>query len=142
MRAITAFGKIVLAAAVITTLAVAYALANPYQGIRYETTTGKVYEHLSGEFALAASTGSWSTYTITMNGADGSVSASSATFTGGYVKLSTSSTAGDSMCFLGARAALPTTGFPRGCLLYLTTEPTKIYISTETVVGVQSWLGK
>jgi hypothetical protein len=52
-----------------------YASANTYQGIRYETTTGKVYEHMSGELSLAASTATWSTYTITLNGDGGVITA-------------------------------------------------------------------
>lgn len=114
---------------------VAFAKANSYEGARYATTEGKVYYHLSGEFSLAASSASWSTYTITLNGATGNVAARKVT-------VSSSSTSGDAICFAGAHASLPTTGYARGCLLYLTTDPAKIYISTETVVGTQSWLGK
>ena len=134
----TVFLAVFFSAAAVATLL----SANPYQGIRYAETEGQVYHHLSGEFSVAATTATWSTYTITLDGADGSVSASSATFIGGPIYLSTSTTSSDKMCFLGAVAALPTSGYPRGCLLYLTTDPTKIYVSTQTVVGTQSWLGK
>ncbi len=60
----------------------------------------------------------------------------------GTVTVSTATTSGDSLCFVGAVTALPTTGYSRGCLAYLTSDPTKIYISTESVVGAQSWLAK
>lgn len=62
---------------VLSPLLVPHAIANPYQGIRYATTEGKVYEHLSGQFAVAASTISASTYTITLNGTGGVVTATS-----------------------------------------------------------------
>ena len=61
--------------------AAGFAHSNPYQGIRYETTTGKVYEHMSGELSLAASTTSWSTYTITLNGDGGVVTATTVSAT-------------------------------------------------------------
>jgi hypothetical protein len=109
--------------------------ANNYQGIRYATTEGKVYEHLSGQFSVAASTVSASTYTITLNGTGGVITAVK-------VNITTTSASSDSLCFAGAHAALPTTGYARGCILYLTTDPTKIYISTEAVTKTQSWLGK
>jgi hypothetical protein len=56
--------------------------------------------------------------------------------------ISSVAAATDTMCFLGARDSLPTTGYARGCIVYLTSDPTKIYLSTETVVGTQSWLAK
>lgn len=48
-------------------------------------------------------------------------------------------------CFLGVVNALPTANYPKGCLLYLSTAPTKIYISTQDVTGdaahaANSWL--
>ena len=69
------------------------------------------------------------------------------TFTGAQavqakVTVSTSATSGDSLCFVGAVTALPTTGYGRGCIAYLTSDPTKLYVSTEAVVGTYSWLGK
>lgn len=45
-------------------------------------------------------------------------------------------------CNLGVISALPTANYPKGCIAYLDSDPTKIYISTENVVGLQSWLGK
>jgi len=126
------------AAAAVALLAglVTFVQANTYQGIRYETTTGKTFEHISGELSIAASTATWSTYTITMNGTGGVVTAQK------VVVSTASALSSDSLCFLGAMTALPTTGYARGCLLYLTTAPDKIYLSTETVVGAQSWLAK
>lgn len=47
-----------------------------------------------------------------------------------------------SVCNLGAVNALPTANYPKGCTLYLNSDPTKLYLSTETVVGSQSWLAK
>ena len=69
------------------------------------------------------------------------------TFTGAQsvqakVTVSTAATSQDSLCFVGAVATLPTTGYNRGCLAYLTSDPTKLYISTQTVVGTFSWLAK
>ena len=127
--------SIILSLLAVGTLAV-FVSANDYQGIRYATTEGKVYEHLSGEFSLAASTGSASTYTITLNGDGGLISAVK------VVVTTAAALSSDSLCFAGAHAVLPTTGYARGCLLYLTTDPTKIYISTETVTKTQSWLAK
>jgi hypothetical protein len=130
------FSAAAAAVALLCALVVVSSEANTYQGIRYETTTGKVYEHMSGELSIAASTATWSTYTITMNGTGGVVTAQK------VVVSTASALSSDSLCFAGAHAALPTTGYARGCLLYLTTDPTNIYLSTETVVGVQSWLAK
>ena len=48
-------------------------LANVYEGQRYATTEGKVYKHTSGEWGVAASTASWSTYTITLKGEGGQI---------------------------------------------------------------------
>ena len=120
-----------LIALVTVAAAATLAFSNSYEGTRYATTEGKVYTHLSGEFQIAASTASASTHTIRMNGNLGRITVST-----------TSVYSGETMCIAGAHAALPTSGYPRGCLLYLTTDPTKIYISTETVVGTRSWLGK
>ena len=69
------------------------------------------------------------------------------TFTGAQavqntVTVSTAATSVDSLCFVGAVDSLPITGYGRGCLAYLTSDPTKLYISTEAVVGAESWLGK
>lgn len=44
------------------------------------------------------------------------------------------------VCFLGVVNALPTSNYPRGCLAYLSSAPTKLQLSTEPVVGSQSWL--
>jgi hypothetical protein len=56
-----------------------FSFANTYEGERYATTEGKVYSHLSGEYAIAASTASWSTYTIVMKGTGGQIAATSLT---------------------------------------------------------------
>ncbi len=58
------------------------------------------------------------------------------------VQVSTASTSSASMCIVGAVAALPTTGYGAGCIAYLTTDPTHIYVSTQAVVGTFSWLAK
>ena len=60
----------------------------------------------------------------------------------GTVYVSTSATAGYGMCMLGAVTSLPTTGYPAGCIVALTSDPTHFYLSTQTVVGTQSWLAK
>jgi hypothetical protein len=60
----------------------------------------------------------------------------------GEIRASSATTAGASICLAGAFDTLPTTGYARGCLAYLTSAPTKIYLSTETVVGTYSWLEK
>lgn len=56
--------------------------------------------------------------------------------------ISSVASATDSICFLGARSSLPTTGYARGCIVYLTTDPSNLYLSTETVVGDYSWKAK
>ncbi|MES2155456.1 MAG: hypothetical protein V4510_10010 [bacterium] len=50
-----------------------------------------------------------------------------------------------SLCFLGTVNALPTQDYPQGCLLYLNSAPTKLYLSTQAVTGAaaaaaNSWL--
>lgn len=45
-------------------------------------------------------------------------------------------------CFLGVVSSLPTSNYPAGCLAYLASDPTNLYLSTETVVGTQSWKAK
>lgn len=69
-----------------------FAKANSYEGARYATTEGKVYYHLSGEISLAASTATYSTYTITLDGDGGEISAASATLTGRLTAGSVSAT--------------------------------------------------
>ncbi len=59
--------------------------------------------------------------------------------TGGAVKVSTAAVTADSLYLAGASAALPTSGYNRGALLFLTSDK-KLYISTETVAGTFSWL--
>lgn len=54
------------------------------------------------------------------------------------VSVSSSTTSSSKLCLGGAFAALPTTGFNQGCLIYDTADQ-KLYISTQTVVGTQSW---
>lgn len=60
----------------------------------------------------------------------------------GTVRVSTAALSGDSLCFAGAVDVLPTTGYARGCLIYLNSDPTNIYLSTETVTKTESWLAK
>lgn len=45
-------------------------------------------------------------------------------------------------CYLGYFDALPTSGYPAGCLLFLTSDPTHVYLSTQQVVNAGSWLAK
>lgn len=47
-----------------------------------------------------------------------------------------------SICYLGVINSLPTANYPAGCMAYLVSAPTKLQISTETVVGTWSWLAK
>lgn len=73
------------------------------------------------------------------------LTASQAAMTGGTQGLLTAGSL--QPCFLGTVAALPTSGYPAGCLLYLTSDPTKVYISTQEVNGTvtnaaNSWLAK
>ncbi|MCH7496182.1 MAG: hypothetical protein IH825_08870, partial [Candidatus Marinimicrobia bacterium] len=44
-----------------------------------------------------------------------------------------------SLCFLGSVNDLPTNGYPAGCTLFLKSEPTSLYLSTEAVSGPGSW---
>jgi len=53
-----------------------------------------------------------------------------------YVQDSTSAT--KQMCLVGSVENLPTTGFDEGCFVYNYTEH-KVYVSTENVVGIESW---
>lgn len=46
------------------------------------------------------------------------------------------------ICNLGTVTALPTANYPAGCTAYLVTDPTHLQLSTQTVVGSQSWLAK
>ncbi len=45
-------------------------------------------------------------------------------------------------CYLGQVDVLPTSGYPAGCIAYLTSDATHLYVSTQSVVGSQSWLAK
>jgi len=67
-----------------------------------------------------------------------SVSGASLTATAGTVTVSTSTTSSASMCLAGAVASLPTSGYGKGCLAYLTSD-NKVYVATQTVVGTFSW---
>ena len=60
----------------------------------------------------------------------------------GEIIVSTSTTSSDALCFAGAVTALPTTGYNRGCLVYLNSAPASIFLSTEVVVSTRSWLAK
>lgn len=57
----------------------------------------------------------------------------------GTVNVSTSATSSLSLCFLGAFQTLPTADVNEGCLAFQKSDHS-IYLSTETVVSVQSWL--
>lgn len=51
------------------------------------------------------------------------------------------------MCYLGTFEALPTSGYSKGCLLYLLSDATHVYLSTQDVTGTpsnaaNSWLAK
>lgn len=71
---------------------------------------------------------------------DKGIASSTGTFTNSTnaVVVSTSATSSASLKFGGAVAGLPTTGYTQGAVVYLTTDK-KLYVSTETVVGTQSW---
>lgn len=45
-------------------------------------------------------------------------------------------------CYLGAVDALPTSNYPAGCIAYLSTDATHLYLSTQAVTGSSSWLAK
>lgn len=65
------------------------------------------------------------------------LSVSGATMTGG-----TAGNLGFNPCFLGVVNALPTSGYPAGCLAYLSSDATHIYLSTQPVTGSGSWTAK
>lgn len=69
--------------------------------------------------------------------AGAALTASGSTMTGGSAGLLIRQT-----CFLGVVSSLPTSNYPAGCLAVLESDPTNLYLSTETVVGSQSWLAK
>ena len=54
------------------------------------------------------------------------------------ISVSSSVSSGYSTCSLGAFATLPTSGVKEGCSAYQVSDH-KMYTSTETVVGAQSW---
>lgn len=81
-------------------------------------------------------------YTMTSQ-AGAPLTASQAAMTGGTQGLLTAGAI--QPCFLGRVAALPTEGYPAGCLLFLDSAPTKVYLSTQAVTGAvsaaaNSWL--
>lgn len=71
----------------------------------------------------------------------GAITESGSAMTGGGVGNIT-----PSFCFLGSVNALPSANYPAGCLLYLNSDPTKLYISTKAVTGAEAasayWLAK
>lgn len=56
----------------------------------------------------------------------------------GKIIVSTSTTSNASICLAGAFQTLPTTGYAKGCFAFQLSD-SKAYVSTETVVGSQSW---
>lgn len=68
------------------------------------------------------------------------ISSSTGTFTNSTnaVVISTAATSSASLKLGGAVASLPTTGYTVGAVVFLTSD-NKLYVSTETVVGTQSW---
>ncbi len=82
--------------------------------------------------------------TTTLTAADliatNGVKSSTAAFTNSTMAVTVSSATAStaSLCIGGAFAALPTTGFNQGCLVYDTADQ-KLYVSTQTVVGTFSW---
>lgn len=70
------------------------------------------------------------------------ITKSGATMTGG-----SAGTISNVPCFLGTVNSLPTANYPAGCMLYLSTDATHLYISTQAVTGAaaaaaNSWLAK
>ena len=107
--------------------------------------TTATYPGLSLTYGVHAATGVFTgAVSVGSLASAGAISGTSAaiTGTGGAVLVSTSATSGYSLCLAGAFSTLPTTGYPQGCIAYLTSDPTHIYLSTQAVVGVQSWLAK
>lgn len=97
------------------------------------TTTGN--QTVTGNLAVTGTSALSNTLTETYGVAAGTMTATNSTMA---VVVSSAATSGDKVCVGGAFAALPTTGFNRGCLVVLTSDM-KLYISTETVVGTVSW---
>ena len=56
----------------------------------------------------------------------------------GIITISTTTTSSVNLCLVGAVNTLPTSGYSEGCMAYQISDHT-LYISTETVVGIQSW---
>jgi len=67
------------------------------------------------------------------------VTAASGTFTGSTVLVSTAATSSESICLVGAVAALPASGYGKNCLAVLTSD-NALYISTEAAAGTWSWV--
>ncbi|HOJ87005.1 MAG TPA: hypothetical protein PLN68_08790, partial [Elusimicrobiales bacterium] len=52
--------------------------------------------------------------------------------------ISTSIAGTSGLCLIGASDSLPTSGYSEGCIIYNLTDH-NLYISTENVVGIESW---
>jgi hypothetical protein len=79
---------------------------------------------------------------LSVTGAAVTPASGSTTMTGGAP-----GTLARNTCFLGTVNALPTSNYPQGCLLYLNSDATHLYISTQAVTGAatnaaNSWLAK
>lgn len=56
----------------------------------------------------------------------------------GTVNVSTSTSSSAVLCLAGSFQTLPTTGYAKGCFAFQLSD-SKAYVSTQTVVGSQSW---
>lgn len=72
------------------------------------------------------------------NALTGNLTVSGTAAVANTVTVSSAATSTVSQCFVGAKTALPTTGFARGCMLFLTSD-NKVYVATETVTATTSW---
>lgn len=108
------------------------------------TQTGNAYFGATNyKSTMTAASGAWAfTGAITANG--GLVSTTGAftgavTHTGAAVTVSTAATSSQSICLIGAVAALPASGYAKNCLAVRTSD-NALYISTEAPAGDQSWV--
>jgi len=98
--------------------------------------TSAIVEALpNGALILLQATLSPNHYVLGYSGKAGAITKSGATMTGGTV-----GNLARFNCDLGSVGTLPTADFPAGCKAYQTSD-NKLYVSTEQVVGVDSWKG-
>lgn len=106
--------------------------------INRNPTLGRQVEAMPiGDVVYLRSLSSPEAYTLSSSNAS-ALTPSQAAMSGGSVGI-----LARPVCFLGSVDSLPTSNYPAGCIAYLSSDPTHIQLSTETVTpGDQSWVAK